>query len=157
MTRATFTLMMLLLAPLSACTHARPEPPSLSGMLRLDHEPVGVIRVGSEIQIPSAIRNVSPDPIEVCTNERIVSACLEMPDGSKWPIVLGGTVLHARCAVNQPLQPGEQLMFSSEGGVSRNLNAGPATLHLSIGISSPPGSPVVSITSEEAVTLVKSP
>jgi hypothetical protein len=135
-----------------ACVHTPTR--ELSSILRLVHEPVIELRIGTDVEIPSSLRNVSKQAIEVCTQEPVVSAWLEGDRARfKWPIVLGGTILDTECASRKLLQAGDEITFVSRGGISRDLPAGVATLHLAIGVSSPPGSPVVRIQTQEIVRL----
>jgi hypothetical protein len=134
------------------CAHA--PGPDLSRTLQLVHLPVRALTIGTEVQLSSSLRNVSNEVIDVCTQESVVSAWLEWRDHPfKWPIVLGGTILDAECASRKTLRPGDEITYVSRGGISRDLPAGAATLHLAIGVSSPPRSPTVRIRAEESVQL----
>jgi hypothetical protein len=135
-----------------ACAHT--PRPDLSTALQLVHQRVGTLTIGTDVEIASSLRNMSKEAIQVCTQESVVSAWLEGTDHEfKWPIILSGTVLDAECATQRTLRPGEEITFVSRGGISRDLPAGIATLHLAIGVSSPPRSPVVRIRSEESLRL----
>jgi len=135
-----------------ACAHV--SQPDLSKTLQLMHAPLGALTIGTQVEIASSLRNVSGGEIEVCTQEPVVSAWLEGTDHAfKWPIVLGGAILDSECATRKTLLPGDEITYVSRGGISRELPAGAATLHLSIGVSSPPRSPTVRIRSEQSVTL----
>jgi hypothetical protein len=150
-----FYMRVAAFATLMACSHSQSPAPDLATSLILEHERVGTIRLGTNIDLASSIRNGGTRELEICVDDSTVSAWLEGEASKfKWPIILGGLVLDAECAGRTILSPGERLDFRSKGGVFRGLPAGDAVLHLSIRVSYPTGGALVRIGTEERVTLL---
>jgi hypothetical protein len=137
------------------CATSRPPTNDLAKSLVLLHAPIEKLQIGSNIDVRSAIRNISNESIDVCVDDSGVSLWLEdSHQRPMWPIMLGGLILDARCPRRTRLDPGGELQFHSSGGVSRHLQPGDATLRLSIRLSQPTGRHSVTISAAENVRLV---